>query len=33
MNRPITMDGTPVMTSAMVRITDAVRPFPPYSWR
>ena len=29
MNRPITIDGTPVMTSAMKRITLAMRLLPP----
>ena len=31
--RPITIDGTPVITWVMNRITEAKRPFPPYSCR
>jgi len=31
MNRPITIDGTPVITSAMNRTTRARIPLPPYS--
>ena len=33
MNRPMMIDGTPVITSAKNRRTEARRPFLPYSWR
>ena len=33
MNRPMTIDGTPLITSAMKRVTAASLPFAPYSCR